>query len=106
MSPEDSPQVQDSHHEFEQALAEAERSLAELKQRYAQFWEAEGKLPPSEGKSLRGALGAVQEKLEELDVYLKFLLFNWSDAKEPFWQAVRFGGLGVVIGWLLKLWAG
>lgn len=106
MPSQDSLQGQENLREFERALTEAERSLAELKQRYSQFQEAQEQLPASEVKSLRGALGEIQEKLEELDVYLKFFLFNWSEAKEPFWQAVRFGGLGVVIGWLLKLWAG
>lgn len=106
MSPEDSPEIQESRHEFEQALAETERSLSELKERYAQYLEIQDKFPGSEAKSLRGALRTIQEKLEDLKVYLQFLMFNWSEAKEPFWQAVRFGGLGIVIGWLLKVWAG
>ena len=106
MPPEESTELQESRREFEQALAETERSLSELKQRYAQYVEEQDKLPVSEVKSLRGVLGEIQEKLEALNFYLKFLMFHWSEAKEPFWQAVRFGGLGVVIGWLLKVWAG
>jgi hypothetical protein len=23
---------------------------------------------------------------------------------EPFWQAVRFGGLGIAIGWFISTW--
>ena len=40
-------------------------------------------------------------RLEELDLLLESRLLNlW----EPFWQAVRFGGLGVAIGWFLCSW--
>jgi hypothetical protein len=106
MPSEELSELQESRRQFEEALAETERSLLELKQRYAQYVEQQDKLPASEVKSLRGVLGEIQQKLEALNFYLKFLLFNWGEVKEPFWQVLRFGGLGVVIGWLLKLWAG
>jgi len=33
-------------------------------------------------------------------------LFSWDTLKRPFWQAIRFGSVGVIIGWLLKSWVG
>jgi hypothetical protein len=40
--------------------------------------------------------------LEEVDLMLESRLLNlW----EPFWQAVRFGGLGIAIGWFLRAWS-
>lgn len=55
---------------------------------------------------LTQTLQTLQRELEELDLALESRLFADSGLKEVFWQAVRFGSLGVVLGWLLKLWAG
>ncbi|GAC1482640.1 MAG: hypothetical protein NVS2B14_21410 [Chamaesiphon sp.] len=44
----------------------------------------------------------IQDQIETLEVNLESQLFSWGSLKEPFWQAVRFGGLGVVVGWILK----
>ncbi|MGL5083401.1 MAG: DUF2203 domain-containing protein [Microcoleaceae cyanobacterium] len=105
--------------EFEQALSELERSLLTLKERYAQVQQdhqrqAELKsrievinpeLQRSRSQALREELRQLEAELETLELNLESHLFTWSSLKEPFWQAVRFGGLGVVIGWLLRLWA-
>jgi len=37
-----------------------------------------------------------------LETNLESQLFSWTSLKRPFWQIIRFGGLGVVIGWLLR----
>ena len=47
-------------------------------------------------------LQGLKQHLEELEVQLESSLFDWRSLLEPFWQAVRFGGLGLVVGWLLK----
>ena len=52
-------------------------------------------LPPDE-------LQRLQRQLEELEVQLESAMFDWRSLQEPFWQAVRFGGVGIVIGWILK----
>jgi hypothetical protein len=44
----------------------------------------------------------IQNQLQVLEINLESRLFSWSSLKEPFWQVIRFGGLGVIIGWLLK----
>ncbi|MGF1522228.1 MAG: hypothetical protein ACFBSF_07925 [Leptolyngbyaceae cyanobacterium] len=44
----------------------------------------------------------LKRQLDELEVQLESDLFNWRSLLEPFWQAVRFGGLGIILGWVLK----
>ncbi|MGM3306737.1 hypothetical protein ACSQ6I_12320 [Anabaena sp. WFMT] len=104
--------------DFEQELEEVETSLRLLKERYAQVqrdqqqkaqWQQElknlkqNKKQPPEIKS---ELKRIQKQLEALELNLESQLFSWNSLKKPFWQAVRFGGLGIIIGWLLKSCAG
>ncbi|MBW4445157.1 MAG: hypothetical protein KME10_29060 [Plectolyngbya sp. WJT66-NPBG17] len=97
---------------FEQALEKVERSLCELKDRYAQVQRDQQQIETlqqqktdlqSQGKSptLKAELREIEQQLEELELNLESRLFSWSGLKEVFWQAVRFGGLGIAIGWSL-----
>ncbi|GAP99449.1 hypothetical protein [Leptolyngbya sp. NIES-2104] len=97
---------------FEQALEKVERSLFDLKDRYAQVQRDEQQLETlqerkanlqSQRKSLtlKAELREIEQQLEELELNLESRLFSWSGLKEVFWQAVRFGGLGIAIGWSL-----
>ncbi|MDP8964765.1 MAG: DUF2203 domain-containing protein [Cyanobacteriota bacterium] len=107
--------------EFEQALSEVDQSLAALKERYAQVQrdrqrQAElqhrreqirkERRQTSNRQALQTELSQIKEQLETIELNLESQLFSWGSLKEPFWQAVRFGGLGVVIGWILKSCAG
>ncbi len=106
--------------EFEQALSQVERSLEEIKQRYAQVKrdqrrQAELKnridevipeLRQTRSRQLREELRQIQTELETLELNLESSLFTWGSLREPFWQAVRFGGLGIIFGWILKSLAG
>jgi len=56
--------------------------------------------------NFKAELKQIQEQLEIIELNLESSLFSWRSLKEPFWQAVRFGGLGIIIGWLLKYYAG
>ena len=47
-------------------------------------------------------LKQLKRQLDELEVQLESALFDWRSLLEPFWQAVRFGGLGIVVGWILR----
>jgi predicted RNase H-like nuclease (RuvC/YqgF family) len=99
---------------FEQELEEIERSLIALKERYTQVQR--DRLEKAEyqqrfeeinqnnhtSKEMQAELKEIQQRLEVLEISLESQLFSWGSLKEPFWQAVRFGGLGVIIGWLLK----
>lgn len=107
--------------EFEQELSEVERSLLALKERYEQVQRDQQRQAQLQHRreqirrsgrqtrnqpALKAELRQIQEQLETIELNLESQLFSWSAFKEPFWQAVRFGGLGIVIGWLLKSCAG
>ncbi|MBW4659791.1 MAG: DUF2203 domain-containing protein [Drouetiella hepatica Uher 2000/2452] len=121
MSPQP-PQPDADFHEtdFEQSLQEVEQSLLLLKARYAQVQadrqqqevlqqrlsETQRQMRRDRSQSLKAELKQIQQQLEGLELALESQLFSWSGLKEVFWQAVRFGGLGVMLGWLLKSLAG
>jgi predicted RNase H-like nuclease (RuvC/YqgF family) len=96
---------------FEVALQETEKDFLALSDRYRAVRQAQQQreqlqeqltqetLPTAELKRL-------QRQIEELEVALESQLLSWEAVKEPFWQALRFGGLGLVIGWVLRGWAG
>jgi DNA repair exonuclease SbcCD ATPase subunit len=77
---------------FAQELEELEASLRFLKDRYAQVQKDQQQK------------AQWQQELKNLKQNSQ--LFSWVSLKRPFWQAIRFGGLGVIIGWLLKSWVG
>ena len=110
--------------EFETALMEVERSLLTLKQRYKEIQQAQKqKLELTErleasSPELTAEVANIQEELQQLQVTLESNLLTDGDVKslfwegirqgllgDVFWQIVRFGGLGVLVGWLLKTWA-
>ncbi|XGV99002.1 MAG: hypothetical protein ACAF41_08700 [Leptolyngbya sp. BL-A-14] len=100
-------------HTFEQELAVVERSLNDLKSRYAQIQQDEQtqaqlqerkeqlkrKMQRSSTPELKAELTRLQTQIDELEVNLESKLFSWGSLREPFWQIIRFGGLGIVIGW-------
>lgn len=103
--------------EFEQALSEVERSLESIKARYnqvesdrkrqAQLQHRREEVRKSLRKTnnrqaLQAELEQIKAQLDIIELNLESQLFSWGSLKEPFWMAVRFGGLGIVIGWILK----
>lgn len=110
----------DFEREFVQGLEEVERSLQALKERYAQvqqdkqrqaelkhrYEDVRQELRTNRSPQLKAELQQIQQQLEILEVNLESSLFSWSSLKEPFWMAVRFGGIGIAIGWLLKSCSG
>lgn len=92
-SPEDDQQ-------WETRLKEVEETLLNLRRRYSQIQRDRAKKEELEAKLQR-----LQSELESLESELESRLVTWKDLAEPFWLALRFGGLGIVIGWLLKTWA-
>jgi IS605 OrfB family transposase len=102
--------------EFEQELEELETDLRLLKERYAQVqqdhqkkaqWQQELKNPQqnkNQTPEVKEELKRIQKQLQVLELNLESQLFSWNSLKRPFWQFVRFGGLGVIIGWLLRSW--
>ena len=55
---------------------------------------------------IKAELTRIQKPWETWEINWESWLFSWNNLKRPFWQAIRFGGLGVIIGWLLKYWVG
>jgi predicted RNase H-like nuclease (RuvC/YqgF family) len=116
--PSESSPEENQEGEFEQELEEIERLLIALKERYTQVQsdrieqaEYEQRLEELQQNKrqtpeIKAELKDIQQRLEVLEISLESQLFSWGSLKEPFWQAVRFGGLGVIIGWLLKSCAG
>ncbi|WP_066426285.1 hypothetical protein [Anabaena sp. 4-3] len=104
--------------DFAQELEEVERSLWALKQRYdqvrrdrtekAQWQQRRDELQQNKHQTpeIKAELKHIQQQIEVLELNLESQLFSWRSLKKPFWQAVRFGGLGVIIGWILKSCAG
>ncbi|WP_073069549.1 hypothetical protein [Phormidesmis priestleyi] len=108
----------DSALTFEQVLERVERSLQELKERHAQIEHDQqlqknleersqmirSQLRQSKSSSLKLELQKLEKQLEELEFNLESRLFSWAGFKEVFWQAVRFGGLGIAVGWSLAFY--
>ncbi|NJK76462.1 MAG: DUF2203 domain-containing protein [Microcoleus sp. SU_5_6] len=115
---EETPREDES--EFVQALAAVERSLAAVKERYTQIQvdrqrqaelgnrreDVRHSLRQNPLPQLKKELREIEQELETIELNLESSLFSWGSLKQPFWQAVRFGGLGILIGWILKSYVG
>ncbi|MBD2092141.1 hypothetical protein H6F67_20025 [Microcoleus sp. FACHB-1515] len=99
--------------EFERSLQELEQSVVELRSRFEQVKTDQQRQQELRQRSIelqrrrqspqtQAELKRVREQLDALELALESHLFSWSGLKEAFWQAVRFLGLGIVIGWLLR----
>jgi chromosome segregation ATPase len=111
--------------EIERQVQETERSLTHLKERIAQVQRDRQRqrelqnrrddirrevrqaqtINPSPIPELKQELKQIQATLEAIELNLESELFSFSALREPFWQALRFGGIGIIIGWLLRAWA-
>jgi hypothetical protein len=102
------------YEDIEEALTTVERSLADLQQRYQEvkknqirkheLLQEKAQLKQREQPDhIKTELKLIQEELEQIELNLESSLITWRSFQEPFWQAVRFLGLGMVIGWVLKL---
>ena len=102
--------------ETEKVLIEVEQSLEEIRKRYFQVkedWQKHAELVQYkqdleqkkasnlEREPIKTELRDIEKQLSELEINLESVLLP-----DLFWQAVRFGGLGIAIGWLLKSLAG
>ena len=106
--------------EFSLMLVDVERSLVALKQRYTQVQQdlkrqaelqqrlkqVKPELRRNHVSELKVELQQIKDQLETIEINLESQMFSWGSLREPFWQAIRFGGLGVVVGWILKSYAG
>ena len=110
--------------EFVQELAAVEQALADLKYRYRDLQNALRQRDQLQKKQseieLIQELAEINKKIQELSIDLESKLLTdadlqrilkrlyWEALKEEgvlrewFWQIVRFGGLGFILGWILK----
>lgn len=112
------PSEESQEPDFAQELEELERSLVYLKKRYnqvqsdgqkkAQWQQRRQELQQNQHQTpeIKAELQQIKQQLEALEINLESQLFSWRSLKQPFWQAVRFGGVGVIIGWILKSCSG
>ncbi len=125
MSSIESNQSPNPDEEFETALMEVERSLLKLKERYKQIQQAQKQKLDLEQRlntvssQDTAEVEKINEELQQLTITLESNLLTEEDVKtllwegirqgllgEVFWQIIRFGGLGIILGWLLKTWTG
>lgn len=110
--------------DFPEALAAVEAQLQQFKERYYQVQQdsqqqnelqqrhqslkkqLKSGLSDADKQEVKAELKRIQSHIETLQLRLESDLFGWHSMKEPFWQAVRFGGLGIVLGWVLRACSG
>ncbi|MEM7553390.1 MAG: hypothetical protein AAF378_04695 [Cyanobacteria bacterium P01_A01_bin.84] len=102
--------------DFEEELRSLEEEFTALKERYNQVQKDKSlqaelqqrcqEVSNNQSPGMKTELKHLKEQLETLEINLESQLFSWNSLKKPFWQAIRFGGLGVIIGWILKSYAG
>jgi exonuclease VII small subunit len=110
--------------ELETQLQQAEQLLQEVRQRLLQIETGESDRATLQQQQieigaeikqnqtadqkieLKKQLAQITDQLEMVEAQLESRLLSWDSFREPFWQIVRFGGLGVLLGVLLKSCAG
>jgi hypothetical protein len=110
----------DQWQEIESQVQEAEALLVEVKQKFeaAKITDSDRqnlqikqqelerklqtKLNLQQRQDLKAQLQIIQTQLEDIDTAIAAQLITWSSFKEPFWQIVRFSGLGFLLGILVK----
>jgi hypothetical protein len=53
----------------------------------------------------KAELAKLNDQLDEVEMRLESRLVSWLGLREYFWQIVRFGGFGLLLGWGLTTWA-
>jgi chromosome segregation ATPase len=53
-------------------------------------------------EELQQQIQELSDRLEEIEADLESRLLSWSSFREPFWQIVRFVGIGIIVGVILK----
>lgn len=117
MSEHQNPSPSNTEIDLEAEIINLEASFEKLKQRYQQVQSdtarkeellaeknavAEQLANDNHQDSLKSELNYIKNELAEIELRLESELFKWSNLSEPFWQAVRFVGIGIVIGWILR----
>jgi hypothetical protein len=101
-------------------IQDLERLLVDLRDRYEQIQvdeplrsqlqaqiTAQQKIPATSDQkaNLKAELAKLTDQLDEVEMRLESRLVSWLGLREYFWQIVRFGGFGLLLGWGLTTWA-
>ncbi|MBT9311326.1 hypothetical protein [Leptothoe kymatousa] len=97
--------------EFATALEETKKDFKALRQRYGEVRDAftqraEAQAKITQGHLPKAELNRLKKQIETLEETLENQLLSWNNLKEPFWQILRFVGLGLVLGWFFRGWFG
>ena len=97
--------------EFVTALEETTKDFQALRERYIEVRDAfsqraQAQVKMTQGHLPKAELSRLKKQIETLEETLENQLMSWNNLKEPFWQVLRFMGLGMVLGWLLRGWFG
>ena len=97
--------------EFATALEETSKDFQALRERYIEVRDAFAERAQAHAKITQGhlpkaELNRLKKQIETLEETLENQLMSWNNLKEPFWQVLRFTGLGLVLGWFFRGWFG
>ncbi|MBE9113812.1 DUF2203 domain-containing protein [Nodosilinea sp. LEGE 07298] len=90
--------------ELMQQLDALEVRLHQLKAGIAnlvQLQQLQADVPTTDVQRSAQEVAHLQETADNFELELASRVVSWQQLQEPFWQAVRFGGLGLLIGWCL-----
>jgi hypothetical protein len=85
-------------------LEKLETRLHQLKagvSNLVQLQQLQTDTPSHDAQEASQAVVRLQADTESFELELASRVLSWQHLQEPFWQAVRFGGLGLVVGWFL-----
>ena len=97
--------------DFAVALEETDKDFSALRQRYIEVREAfsqrtQAQATITQDHLPKAELKRLHKQIETLEETLENQLMSWNTLKEPFWQVLRFVGLGLVLGWFFRGWFG
>ncbi|QQE65843.1 hypothetical protein GFS31_25330 [Leptolyngbya sp. BL0902] len=76
-------------------------NIRHLQSLMAPIHSPDSQRPTTEREEAQAELNQLQQAVEEFEITLASHLLSWQQLREPFWQAIRYGGLGLVGGWVL-----
>jgi hypothetical protein len=82
---------------LEERLHQLKSGLTNL----VQLQQLEAAPPAADSQRAAQELQQLQAAADAFELELASRVLSWQHLQEPFWQAVRFGGAGIVVGWLL-----
>ncbi|MGB3136109.1 MAG: hypothetical protein WBB18_04810 [Nodosilinea sp.] len=64
-----------------------------------QLQQLQTDVPTADAQRSAQEVARLQESVDSFEMELASRVVSWQHLQETFWQAVRFGGLGILTGW-------